>query len=71
MRIRRDEAEAALDRWVREALRERFALALREPLPETLLHLLDASERQAPPPAQQRQFSVGLGRCAAGAGSAG
>ncbi len=46
----RHEAEAVFDRWVRDTLHERYASALREPLPAALLHLLDAADPQAMPP---------------------
>jgi hypothetical protein len=42
----RHETEAVFDRWVREALQTRYAPALREPLPEALLRLLDATDRE-------------------------
>ena len=45
----RHEANPMLDSWMRAALRERFAPALREPLPEALLRLLDEAERQGAP----------------------
>ena len=32
--------DAAVDRWVQRSLRERYAAALREPLPEMLTKLL-------------------------------
>ncbi len=32
--------EAAVDRWIERSLRERYAAALREPVPEALLKLL-------------------------------
>ncbi len=48
MQARRD-AETMLDRWMRSALRERYAPALREPLPEALFRLLDNAERQGDP----------------------
>lgn len=37
----RHEAETMLEHWMRLALRERYAPALGEPLPEALLRLLD------------------------------
>lgn len=43
----RPDAKAAFDRWVRRSLQERYAPALREPLPEALLHVLDATDRAA------------------------
>ena len=45
----RHEAEAMLDRWMRATLRDKYAPALREPLPETLMRLLDSADRQAAP----------------------
>ena len=42
-------AEAMLDRWMRATLRDRYAPALREPLPETLMRLLDDADRQGAP----------------------
>lgn len=51
MRTRHEAVEAMFDRWVREALRERYAPALCEPLPEALLRLLDAADVQALPSA--------------------
>lgn len=41
----RHEAEVAFDRWVRKVLQARHAAALREPLPEALLRLLDATDQ--------------------------
>lgn len=38
------EMEAVFNRWVHEALRDRYAPALREPLPDVLLRLLDGAD---------------------------
>ena len=46
MQTRHETETTMFDRWVREALRERYAPALREPLPEALMHLLDAADPQ-------------------------
>ncbi len=45
----RHEAETMLDRWMQATLRERYAHALREPLPEALVRLLDSADRQGTP----------------------
>ncbi len=47
--LTRHEAETMLDRWMRATLRERYAPALREPLPEALARLLDDADWQGAP----------------------
>ncbi len=46
-----NDMEAVFDRWVRDALQERFALAPSEPLPEALLRLLEVPEPEPAPSA--------------------
>jgi hypothetical protein len=45
----RHEMVTVFDRWVQDALRERYEPALREPLPEMLLRILDAVDAQPAP----------------------
>ncbi len=45
----RHEMETVFDRWVQDALRERYERALREPLPEMLLRILDTVDVQHAP----------------------
>ena len=45
------DVEVVFDRWVQDALQERFALAPCEPLPEVLRRLLEAPEPEPAPSA--------------------
>ncbi len=50
----RDETEMVFDRWVQGTLQEQYGNALREPLPEALLRLLDAVNPQPVPRGSSR-----------------